>query len=228
MRIIVNHLTRMKSPYVCIAGIDPENAGHVRPVLHAQLPRTLTASGGGPFGIGTVVELGTVQPCGSPPEVEDVLFNPGSVHKTGDMPPNDFWTWLKHMSKPSLAQIFGPVIHRQGYSFAVDVNQGTASLGCLAPQTRIDLSVNQWNRVTVSMTVDGDRVYIPVTDLRLYEDDQATPRAARIAELAGRISKGTDVILSVGLARKFKAQNDTEERHWLQVNNIHVADEPTW
>jgi len=92
----------------------------------------------------------------------------------------------------------------------------------------ISLTVNQWNKVTISMTVDGDRVYIPVTDLRLFEDDQSTPRTARILELAGRISKGAEVILSVGLARKFKARNDTEQRHWLQINNIHLSDEPIW
>jgi hypothetical protein len=227
MRLIVNHLTRMKLPHVCVAGIDPDNKVHVRPVA-GQLARTLTVGAGGPFGIGALVEIGAAQPCGSPPETEDVLFVPVNAHKTADMPPDQFWAWLKYFAKPKLAEIFGPAIHRQGHSFAVDLHQGVASLGCWNPPIRIDLSVNQWNKIAVAVTLEGERVYVPVTDLRLYEEDQATPRHQRIAELANRISRGTDVILSVGLARKFKAQKDTEERHWLQVNNVHVADEPIW
>jgi hypothetical protein len=36
------------------------------------------------------------------------------------------------------------------------------------------------------------------------------------------------VILSVGLTRPFRKWGDSEERHWLQVNNIHLEDDPLW
>jgi hypothetical protein len=44
----------------------------------------------------------------------------------------------------------------------------------------------------------------------------------------GRIEAGVEVILSVGLTRAWRKQNDTAERHWLQVNNIHLKDDPLW
>jgi hypothetical protein len=36
------------------------------------------------------------------------------------------------------------------------------------------------------------------------------------------------VILSVGLTRPWRKQEDTAERHWLQVNNVHLQDNPLW
>jgi hypothetical protein len=48
MRVVVNHLTRMSSPYVCVTGVDKSGA-HIRPVLAAgQLDRTLLLSEGEP------------------------------------------------------------------------------------------------------------------------------------------------------------------------------------
>jgi hypothetical protein len=43
-----------------------------------------------------------------------------------------------------------------------------------------------------------------------------------------RIKAGVEVILSVGLTRPWRKQGDTAERHWLQVNNIHLRDAPLW
>jgi hypothetical protein len=59
MRIVLNHLTRMEAPRICIAGIDPRANQHVRPITgHSNpLTRDLLAREGGPFAIGTLVEL---------------------------------------------------------------------------------------------------------------------------------------------------------------------------
>lgn len=32
MRLVINHLTRMDAPRVCIAGIVPDTGQHIRPV----------------------------------------------------------------------------------------------------------------------------------------------------------------------------------------------------
>src|SRR5262249_38600569 len=40
--------------------------------------------------------------------------------------------------------------------------------------------------------------------------------------------RSVGVILSVGLARAFQASGDTARRHWLQVNNLHLEDDPVW
>lgn len=228
MRIVVNHLTRMKAPYVCVAGIDMVQATQVRPVAQTQLNRSVTTLAGGVFGIGSIVDLGNTTPAPSPPEVEDVRFDPTAAKLVRQMGAKTFWGLLTSAADSSLSSIFGNALKRQRNSFAVDADQGTGSLGCWAPNVAFDLFVNQWNKVTISTTVDGDRLFLPVTDLRLVEDDQVTPRRKRVDELAARIASGVDVILSVGLARKYKINGDTEQRHWFQVNNVHLADEPIW
>ena len=45
---------------------------------------------------------------------------------------------------------------------------------------------------------------------------------------ARRIADSRDVILGVGLTRKFRASDDAPYRHWLQVNNIHLKEHPVW
>ncbi len=74
MEIAINHLTRMKSPYVCVAGVDRSGA-HKRPVLaYEQLHRLLLGAEGGPFSLGTVLDLGSTTARPAPPQVEDVEF----------------------------------------------------------------------------------------------------------------------------------------------------------
>jgi hypothetical protein len=47
----------------------------------------------------------------------------------------------------------------------------------------------------------------------------------RVAE---RIVGGTGLLLSVGLTRPFSNSPSSPPVHWLQVNNIHLEDDPTW
>jgi hypothetical protein len=49
-----------------------------------------------------------------------------------------------------------------------------------------------------------------------------------IEKVAKRIASKTPVILSMGLTRGWRKPGDSVERHWLQVNNIHLADDPAW
>jgi hypothetical protein len=65
-------------------------------------------------------------------------------------------------------------------------------------------------------------------DLRSYGEDQKTPRAKVIADVQRRIRQGARVILSVGLARAFQVSGDTARRHWLQMTNVHLEDDPVW
>ena len=71
-------------------------------------------------------------------------------------------------------------------------------------------------------------VNLGVPDLRLYEEDQQTPRLDLVRDLQRRIESGVDVIAGVGLTRPFARANDDAQRHWLQVNNVHLRDKPTW
>jgi hypothetical protein len=83
------------------------------------------------------------------------------------------------------------------------------------PQVRMKFSDSQ---------VEADA---SVTDLRLFGDDHATPDAARIRAVAQSIADSPGVILGLGLTRKFRSSDDAAYRHWLQVNNIHLKEDPT-
>jgi hypothetical protein len=67
-----------------------------------------------------------------------------------------------------------------------------------------------------------------VTDLRLFGDDHATPEPARLRAVSQWLADSHGVILSVGLTRKFRPAADAPWRHWLQVNNIHLKENPAW
>jgi hypothetical protein len=110
----------------------------------------------------------------------------------------------------------------------VDVGEGRASLGCLKPEKQPWLYVD--HRGTVRMVLDYlmPSVDLSVNDLRLYERDGRTPRQDLVASVEKRLKSGVEAILSVGLTRPWQKWGDTAERHWLQVNNIHLKDNPLW
>ena len=132
MRITVNHLTRMKSPYVCVAGVD-QSRRSIRPVLASErLPRSLLVSQGGPFRLGSVVEIGDPQPKPVVPEVEDVVFNPGRTRVVQHLDADEFRDLLNDAAEDSLRSIFGPAIVRKSETAAAVLEHtGTASLGVL-------------------------------------------------------------------------------------------------
>ncbi len=229
MKIVVNHLTRMQPGYICVAGIDPSNGNHVRPVLeYGRLTTKLLTREGGPFGIGAIVDLGGVTASGYAPEVEDYVFDPASAKGTSVLSPTKFWKMLASVSQSSLGAIFGNDLKPNGKGMAVDVGSGKASLGCLLPRARPSIEVDSYRKVKVRITEGDGDLYLSMTDLRLYEQDQKTPRRKLVADLDRRIQAGTKVILAVGLARAWKKPGDSEERHFLQVNNLHLEDDPCW
>jgi hypothetical protein len=63
---------------------------------------------------------------------------------------------------------------------------------------------------------------LSVTDIRLYEADHQTPKENLIKQINRRMQDGNPVILSLGLTRPFRPDDDTVEQHWLQLNNIHL------
>jgi hypothetical protein len=127
-----------------------------------------------------------------------------------------------------LHDIFGNDLKRQRKGYAIDLGKGKASLGCLTPETQPRLEINGWGKIRLHLVNGAEQVDLSVIDLRLYKADNVTPREQKVEEVARRIDRGTKVILSVGLARAFRAKDDTEQRHWLQVNGIFLEDEPGW
>ena len=69
---------------------------------------------------------------------------------------------------------------------------------------------------------------LPVTDLRLYLDDSETPNLPLCAAAQERIRAGVELIAAVGITRPFAPKEGGPEQRWLQVNNLHFADNPCW
>ena len=229
LRILVNHLTRMQPGYFCVAGVEVNTPRHVRPVLtRGRLTTDLLRPNGGPFDLGSVVELGSASHAGHAPELEDHRFDPSSTRWLFDDDPDDFWDALDGVAWRSLAEIFGPELELWDESGTVDIGEGRASLGCLKPEKQPWLYVD--HRGTVRLVLDYliPSVDLSVNDLRLYEADHRTPRRDLVGSVQRRLKSGVEAILSVGLTRPWQKRGDTAERHWLQVNNIHLEDDPLW
>ena len=130
-----------------------------------------------------------------------------------------------------------PMLSRSGLEvgrghWGTELGQGHASLGLLCPAAppELYLTSSRDGRPRVRMRISDGRIRADagVTDLRLFGDDHATPDLARIRAVAQGIADSQDVILGVGLTRKFRSSDDSPYRHWLQVNNIHLKEAPTW
>jgi hypothetical protein len=229
VRILVNHLTRMQPGYFCVAGVEVNTPRHIRPVLwRGRLTTDLLRPNGGPFDLGAVVDLGQTTNAGRPPELEDHRFDPSNTRWLFDDDPDDFWDALDEVARKSLAEIFGPALELWDESGTVDIGEGKASLGCLRPEEQPWLYMD--HRGTVRLVLDYliPSVDLSVNDLRLYEADHRTPRRDLVSSVQRRLKAGVEVILSVGLTRPWQKRGDTAERHWLQINNIHLEDDPLW
>ncbi|MBA2450607.1 MAG: hypothetical protein H0V51_21550 [Chloroflexi bacterium] len=233
MRIVVTDLTRMQRGYVCVAGVDLDQRRHVRPVLgDTRLPTSVLARHGGPFDLATVVELATNEPTPVRPKVEDHEFSPRQAKSVERMEPAAFWELLTALARPRLGAIFGPDLRkRDGGGATVRSGAGRASLGCLAPSRRPELYLKPRERGSdqVRMRIgDGDaELDLSVTDIRLYGSDHVTPDPEAMQRVSERIAGGTGLLLSVGLTRPFSSSPSSPPVHWLQVNNIHLEDDPT-
>lgn len=234
MKIIVNHLTRMQQGYICVAGVDLDTEQHIRPVLKGiRLRTSLLARNGGPFDMAVVVDLATPQPTPQEPEVEDYVFEPSKAKAIRTLGANQFWKLLTRIAKPKLIDIFGAdLIKRGSTSCAVDVGKGIASLGCLVPRSRPFLFLRERQGKSSQIRIrfgDGDfDLDCGVTDIRLYRDDHVTPDTKLVEQVAKRLKSNIGLILSVGLTRAYASSPDFRPVHWLQVNNIHLQDDPLW
>lgn len=228
MEIIVSHLTRMQSGYICVAGIEAATGKHIRPVLHGRLTNSLLARYGGPFDMAAIIQLGPVRYDGRPPEVEDYAFEPVHARLLRVAEPAQFWALLQRTALPSLAEIFGAGLTAHGPGCVVAKGEGSASLGCLVPSAHPRLYISDAGKIRMVVADGQFHANLSVSDIRLYEADQQTPARPIVESAAQRIHSGVEVLLSVGLGRPYRAAGDDVERHWLQVNNIHLADDPAW
>lgn len=228
MRIVVSHLTRMRQGYMCVAGVV--NGSHKRPVLeHGQLSRTLLTSEGGPFSLGALVDLGTVELRPNAPEVEDVVFYPEHARYVRHLKAEEFFEKsIESMSKSSVKEVFGEELEkRYTASAAVPIGIGSSSLGIVGPLEKanifVDTAYDPKIRLSFADPIMGD-IKPSVTDLRLWKKDHRTPNIEIIDMIRERL-KGC--YIAVGLTRAYKDRYG-KEWHWLQVNNVFPVGDPLW
>lgn len=226
MRVVITHLTRMSPGYVCVAGVDLDTGKHVRPVRFGRLPVEMTTWHRGDFDISAVIDFGRVQAVGSAPEVEDYRFSDKSMRALGSLSADQLWLVLKSQENNRLSTIFGSELELDGLSCSMPAGRGAASLGVLLPVGTPQLRIDNYGKLRLFLS-DGDlRCSISVTDLRFY-DKQWRVRSDVVESTQGRLDSGTPCLVCVGLTRPWAREGETE-RHWLQVNNLHLSDEPLW
>lgn len=225
MQIVINHLTRMRFGYICIAGIEPNSGKHIRPVTKLHMDRRLLRVNGGALEIGALVELGTTKNWGRAPEFEDRNFSLGQLQHIRRLGAVEFWERLTKTCSGDLRAIFGNEMEEHGRGCAVNQNCGRGSLGNFRP-TKISFFGLNGQRKLRAVISDGKfNCDLSVTDIRLYEKDHETARPAVVQLIAEQLAKGR-AVLSVGLSRAFLKDDKTAPLHWLQVNNVHLEDDP--
>jgi hypothetical protein len=230
MQIVVNHLTRMQAGFMCVAGIDLATGLHVRPVLDCQMTIELLGVHGGPFDVGRIVDLGETRFVGRVPEVEDQWFAAAAARHAGDMPSDEFWQLLQGIAHEKLGAIFGPDLERVGATCAVTETGGLRSLGCYsasAGRLFVDRG-HERPRVRFSWQAGDHSFTVPVTDIRLYGADHVTPCGRTVDALAEQLAGQPRVLVSVGLSRPYRKTAGDSSRHWLQINNFHLPENPCW
>jgi hypothetical protein len=218
---------------MCAAGIDIDTEQHIRPVsAGGRLSTNLLTNYGGPFEMAVALDIGTPRPLNNKPQVEDHIIDPTKIKSVGIFPPRKFWKLLNRVAKTKLKDIFGRDLIRLGSSSCgVEVGKGSASLGCLTLNTYPSLYIQKRSgkndQVRMNFTDDDFQLDCGVTDIRLYGHDHVTPEEKVVEAIAQRLNN-TPVILSMGLTRALRSSPDFDPVHWLQVNNIHFEDDPTW
>jgi hypothetical protein len=222
MQIVLNHVTRMKVPRICVAGIEPSSHAHVRPVTPRSDPitRDLLRAKGGPFGPGALVDIGEVVAAGQPPEVEDHRSATKHAQHIEDLTNEEYLTLLDRVARGNVAFESDLYEVRPG-KFAVPAGAGVGSLAVTAPdaaQLRIE-----FGSLFLHLEIAGAKAKLRVTDARFYDLEDFALRADLVLDVNRRLESGVDAYAMLGLAR---AMNDGEAGmvHWLQCNGLCLAD----
>lgn len=229
MEIIFNHVTRMsRAPEICIAGLDAKTLTHVRPVSAdpASLTRAHLRQEGGPIGMGALVDVGTVVPEPSPPEVEDHGFDAACLRHVADLDDDTFLQVLDTVAQPDLLTAFGPDLQRVGRTYAIEPGCGSCSLAVLHTCEQSALQVDGYGKLRFHLRDVEPHAALAVTDIRFVQEDHKTIRADVVEDVNARLRSGVDAFLMLGVARAHQMPWDDRERHWLQLNGLVLVDHP--
>ena len=218
MRIAITDLTRMAQGYVRAAGVDLHSGARVRPVANGRLSSGLLCTNRGPLDVGNIVDVGSCQPCGAPPETEDCRFQERRLRLVARMSEAAFFDLL---SRSAVDSVDGALV-RFGNSLAMDRGEGTHSLFILRAARTPEIRIHDVGRgARLRFTWLGG-VHLSVTDVRLYESDLVTPSQTKLDGLNEVLRSSPECWLSLGLTRPWRQPGDDRERHYLQLNNVHA------
>ena len=228
MQIVVNHLTRMRGDRICVAGIDPAQRQHVRPITSRtdELTRELLRENGGPLELAGVLDVGQSEATPDPPQVEDrkvQLREFATVHRLSD---DEYLNFLNVMAEPDLETAFGPALERRGWKYSTAEGAGDASLAVVKARRRPRLEVGEYGNLTFRFNDPKTPAYVPVTDVRFVAADNSTIRTDVVRDVHSRLQRGVGVYVMFGLGRAFRPDGDDRARHWLQVNGLCLEDKP--
>ncbi len=229
MELVFNHVTRMRrAPEICIAGLDAQTLTHVRPVSAgpATLTRALLRDEGGPIGMGALVDVGTVVPEPSPPEVEDRGFDAACLRHVADLDDDTFLQILDAVAQPDLLSAFGPDLQRVGRTYAIEPGCGSCSLAVLRAREQPALQVDGYGKLRFHLRDVEPHAALAVTDVRFVQKDHKTIRADIVEDVNVRLRSAVDAFLMLGLARAHQMPSDDRRRHWLQLNGLALVDRP--
>jgi hypothetical protein len=217
----------MKPGFICVAGIDPKTRRQIRPVIGRCFTRDFLCHNGGPFEIGAEVDLGPTIYAGLAPAIEDRQISPSNLCYLRRLSASEFWSLLCETSRPDLSTLFGPELqhHPRDHSGTTSENHGAASLGHLRPTRPSALTTNFLGRPRTSIFEIDIEFKISLTDFRFCRSDHKTPRLRLLENLKARL-RSVPSILAVGLTRAYQKSPKDPVRHWLQLNNIHLQDDP--
>ena len=207
MRIVVNHLTRLRLGDICVAGLEEQTGKHIRPVCGLLKPRLLKKQGGF-LEMAWLVDLGRVKSVGKKPHIEDWEFKPQRAKLISQVEGPKFRELLEAAATDSVRELFGDGMHPvgRGGAWGTEPGHGDASLGCLRVSAGMRLYLKprqgRTTQIRIAFRQDDGEFDLGVTDIRLYADDRLTPNTQLLPDVAKRISEG-GVILSVGLTRVF-------------------------
>jgi hypothetical protein len=217
----------MKPGFICVAGVEPETGRQIRPVQGHCFTRDFLRLYGGPFEIGGAVDLGPTRCVGHAPEWEDHRVETRNLRFLGRITASDFWSVLCKTNSSSLLALFGRELQqgKRDQSCTTAENTGRASLGHLSPAKPASITVDYWGKLRGILADQDFHPEVSVTDIRLCRSDNQTPRLRLIEDVATRL-QSVPAVLAVGLTRPFQKSPDDPPRHWLQLNNIHLQDDP--
>ena len=226
-RLRITDVTRMSAPRVCVAGYDEHNQC-VRPILrNAPIDESDLECPGGLIAPFAEVEYDLTPAPGTPPHVEDSIYNPAGVRWLRWLTESERHALLRATCWPRVDDAFGaPLVNIS--SHFVRMGSGARSLVTIqvrgAPYVQL-LTREGKQKARLHFRDSTNRLYdLPITDLTwLYfaavQGRFAGADATTLEPHLNRLLNKEVIFVRLGLTREYPAGS---HQCWLQVNGIYT------